>query len=280
MSEKKRKPAPKKNRFVESKAERLKRCYKRRAGLLFGAGLFSIAALCSIIGVLTYAWLTQTNFFQARIILVSGNQAIIQGEILSAAGIEKGANIFGINLDIARTRLTAHPWIDTVSIIREFPNRLVIEVTEHRPVAIAEIDHPYLINERGEIFDKSRGAFPTLPVIKGLSRDSLPLAGMPPLHGPGVLHRAVRELIPLLGPLTQKESRFVVTSIEADPHTGLRLITDGATRCIILGFGHFEKKIKRVNELFALLEKKVNLTAVASIDVRDVSSVVIKPAKS
>ncbi len=280
MSEKRRKPAPKKNRFIEPEAVRLERRQKRRRCCLFGTSLFSLAALCGILCVLSYAWLTQTHFFQARIILVSGNRSIDQTEILSSAGIERGANIFAINLDVARARLTAHPWIDTVSIIREYPNRIVIQVREHRPVAIAQIGHPYLVNDRGEIFDRSRGAFPSLPVIEGLSRDSLPLAGMAPPDHIDVSHRALRELIPLLGPLTQKGGRFVVTGIEADPHTGLRLITDGATRSIVLGFGHFDKKIKRVNELFALLEKKVNRTAVASIDVRDTNSVVIKPAKS
>lgn len=240
-----------------------------------------MAAACGALCVLTYAWLTQTPVFRAQFIMVSGNHAVSHGEVLETAGIQNGANIFGVNLDVARTRLTAHPWIDTASIIREFPNRILIRVTEHKPVAIAEIGLPYLINSRGEIFDKSTAAFAALPVFRGLSRGSLPLAGLPPsADRTGPVHAMVSEIIPLLGSLTQKEGRYVMTGAVADPDTGLRLLTEGATRTIDLGFGHFKQKIKRVNELFALLEIKVNLTAVASIDVSDIDSVVIKPAKS
>ena len=239
-----------------------------------------MAAVCSMICVLTYAWLTQTPLFQARFVIVSGNRVISHGEILSAADIRSGDNIFGINLDVARARLAAHPWIDTASVIREFPNRIVIRVKEQTPVAVAEIGHSYLINNRGEIFDKSSEVYKHLPVFQGLSRGSLPLSGAAVTDRTGPVHQAILDIIPLLGSLTRKEGRFIVTGALADSNTGLRLFTEGATRCIELGFGHYDKKIKRVNELFALLEKKINLTAVASIDVSDINRVVIKPAKS
>ena len=279
MSAGNRKPA-KKNRFVESKAARQKRRSKQKRWFVFGTGILSMAALCSFLCVITYAWLTQTQLFQARFIIVSGNHVVTHSEVLTTADIQSGANIFGINLDVARARLVAHPWIDTVSIVREFPNRIVIRVKEHSPVAIAEIGHPYLINDRGEIFERSRKAYNALPVIKGLSRNSLPLAGVAPQKRTGLVHQAVQELIPLLDELTRKGRRFVVTGAFADPNTGLRLITTGVTQSIVLGFGQYDKKIKRVNELFALLEKKINITVVASIDVTDINSVVIKPAKS
>ncbi|WP_300667942.1 FtsQ-type POTRA domain-containing protein [Desulfoluna sp.] len=280
MSAGKRKPA-KKNRFVESEAVSLERRRRRRGSLLFGTSLLAMAGVCSALCVLTYAWLTQTPLFQTRFVIVSGNRAVSHSEILDTASIQNGDNIFGINLDVARTRLSAHPWIDTAAITREFPNRIIIRVTEHTPVALAEIGHSYLINTRGEIFDKSKDAFKTLPVILGLTRGSLPLSG---LHTPGransPVHKAVLELIPLLSSLAKKKGRFSVTGAVTDPKTGVRLLTEGATRRIDLGFGDYDNKIKRVNELFALLEKKINLIAVASIDVSDINSVVIKPAKS
>lgn len=279
MSAGKRKPA-KKNRFVVPEAVRLERRRQRRRAFLFGTGLLCLAAVCSALCVVSYAWLTQTPLFKARFVIVSGNRVVTHGAVLETAGIHNGDNIFGINLDVARTRLVAHPWVDTASVIREFPNRIIIRVTEHTPVAVAEIGHPYLVNNRGEIFEKSSKAFEGLPVFKNLKRGSLPLADGASANRSGTVHREIKELIPLLDSLTRKGGRFVMTGAVADPDTGLRLLTEGATQSIDLGFGHYEKKIKRVNELFALLEKKVNLTAVAAIDVSDPNSVVIKPAKS
>jgi len=279
LSAGKHKPA-KKNRFVESEAIRLKRRRKRRRSLLFGTGLFFLASVCSTLCVLAYAWLTQTPLFKTQFVIVSGNHAVSHGEVMATADIRNGDNIFGINLDVARARLAAHPWIDTASVIREFPNRIIIRITEHAPVAIAEIGLPYLINRRGEIFEKGSAAFAGLPVFKEVTRGSLPLSGRLSSRRTGPVHREIREIIPLLDSLTRRGGRFVMTGAIADPDTGLRLLTEGATQTIILGFGQYDKKIKRVNELFALLEKKVNLTAVASIDVSDPNSVVIKPAKS
>ncbi|MCG8471807.1 MAG: FtsQ-type POTRA domain-containing protein [Desulfobacterales bacterium] len=292
MSADKRKTA-RKNRRVKPTATQLAQKRKKRIRLLTGAGVLIFTALFSVLSVLTYAWMTQTPMFSARFVMVAGNKHLTSTQVMDASDIQSGDNIFGVNLELAQARLIAHPWVDTASVIREFPNRIVIRVTEHQPAAIVELGRLYYINPRGELFARASEKKSGLALFKGVPRGSLPVSGLtPPVAIPKTerqekIFRAVKELLPLLKQSEQSPSRIAVTAAQVDPDKGLDLITTGAAKRIKLGYGNYREKMDRVNQMFTFLEKKMRsetqefkLNAVESVDVRDMDSVVIKPATS
>ena len=98
---------------------------KRRPGSGVGSRLLIMAAIVAavIFGV--------AIFFKVNTVEVQGNTIYSAEEIRSASGIQKGDNLFTLNKEAAAGSIKASlPYVETVSIIRFLPDKIVIEVKE------------------------------------------------------------------------------------------------------------------------------------------------------
>ncbi|UCE32297.1 MAG: cell division protein FtsQ/DivIB [Burkholderiales bacterium] len=68
----------------------------------------------------------------------------------SAAGGKVAGNFFSVDLQAVRARFEAAPWVRRASVRRIWPDRLVVQLEEHRPVAIWSDGR--LVNSFGELF--------------------------------------------------------------------------------------------------------------------------------
>jgi cell division protein FtsQ len=95
-------------------------------------------------------------------------------------------NFFGMNLDEVRRLVAELPWVRRVEVRREWPDRIVVRVEEHRP--LGRWSATRLVSERGELFD-------------GTSDAALPQLAGPPGSEREVTRRylATRELLAPLG---------------------------------------------------------------------------------
>jgi len=83
-------------------------------------------------------------FFRVSTIEVVGNEKYTAEEIILAAGIEEGDNLFFINRFSAISRLFSRlPYVEEAAISRSLPNRLLIEVTESDAVAYLTAEDGY-----------------------------------------------------------------------------------------------------------------------------------------
>lgn len=99
-------------------------------------------------------------------------------KVLEVAGVEQGMKMLGIDLQAIRNRLAAMPMVSRVEVSREFPDKLVIEMEEARPIAWLScpakgIDpfragNGWLIDEQGGLVkcDMAASRFATLPVVQ------------------------------------------------------------------------------------------------------------------
>ena len=94
-------------------------------------------------------------FFRVNTMVVAGNSRYTQEEILSAAGVEKGDNLFTLNkYQIADRILTQLPYVDDVAISRKLPDTLIFEVTENTGVAWVESDGGYwLLDDKCKLLE-------------------------------------------------------------------------------------------------------------------------------
>ncbi len=98
---------------------------------------------------------------------------LVRPAVTTRAGTQP-LSIFNVDLDAAETALRAEPRIIHAEIQRRFPNGLVVEIEEHRPVAVIELDGLYLIDETGRVYARAeieRGEGRGLPIITGIDRD-------------------------------------------------------------------------------------------------------------
>ncbi len=239
-------------------------------------GLIALAGF-SLLLILGYDAVTQCALLNARSIQVIGIQHLTRQEVLKQAGIQEGANVFKVNLDMVRKRLLADPWIRKASVSRRFPPALVIEITEHHPLAVVSIGQAapkrYLLDAHGTLFKswtpRDSG---DLPDITGLGYADLDLGDQ--VHSP-----AFEAMMQILTMGTEKNSVLpdsAIGRIQMDRDIGATITTLKGKR-LILGFGHYKEKLQRLARVRKYLKQLETVSGFSSIDLNLADRVVIVP---
>src|SRR5271169_349706 len=74
--------------------------------------------------------------FRIAAISLSGGKEVNREEILTTAGVTGGASLLFLDADAARARLMANPWIADAAVLKLYPDRLQITITERRAFAL------------------------------------------------------------------------------------------------------------------------------------------------
>lgn len=132
--------------------------------------VFSVISLVAL-----FLFFRQAEAFKIHDVVVTGNPVhVSQNGILRLSGIQKGQNIFFVDLAEVQKSILRHPWVAAVQVRRDFPDQIQIHVTEHQPAAVLAVHDLYLVDSGGVIFKKmAPGDAGNFPVMTGLSRDWL-----------------------------------------------------------------------------------------------------------
>jgi cell division protein FtsQ len=74
--------------------------------------------------------------FRIAAISLSGEKEVSREEILTTAGVTGRASLLFLDADAARQRLLANPWIADAAVLKLYPNRLQITITERHAFAL------------------------------------------------------------------------------------------------------------------------------------------------
>ena len=99
------------------------------------------------------AMLIVSLFFRVSDIQVINASDYSDEDIITASGIEKGANLFFVDRFSAASMIfSALPYMDTVSIQRQLPGRIIIQAEGSAPAAYLQLDDEYwLIDRNGKM---------------------------------------------------------------------------------------------------------------------------------
>lgn len=78
--------------------------------------------------------------FRIASVAITGEKQLTREEILYIAGITGRASLLFLNAGDARERLKANPWIADATVLKLFPDRLHVAVTERRAFALWQKD--------------------------------------------------------------------------------------------------------------------------------------------
>lgn len=165
---------------------------RRAAPLLAIVGLLLLAVVGGGWG---WRWVTHSPRFALRHVTTSGHTRVTDGEILAAAALPVGANLFTTETSAVEARLERHPWIERARVTRRFPDGLRIDVTERTPAALVVLGAPYLAGADGRPFKRAaveRGEADGLPIVTGIARQAF-------VRRPDLGAQAVREALAVLG---------------------------------------------------------------------------------
>ena len=112
-------------------------------------GVFTLALLAALAaGVL---WLARSPAFEIRAIRIEGELQRISAETLRAnAAPRLAGNFFSADLGTARAAFEAVPWVRRATVRRIWPDRLLVQLEEHRASALwqAEERDDRLVNQQ------------------------------------------------------------------------------------------------------------------------------------
>lgn len=105
-------------------------------------------------------------------IAISGTHNVPHAQVMEVLGGDIGRNIFFIPLTERKAQLEKIPWVESASVMRFVPNRLVVEIHERTPIAFARLGSRIsLIDAGGTLMElpvtsKQKYSF---PVVVGMN---------------------------------------------------------------------------------------------------------------
>jgi cell division septal protein FtsQ len=175
-------------------------------------------------------------------------------QVLDAADLHEGENIFSVNLARVRDRIQELPQIDDVEVMRQMPGEIDIRIVERKPVAWLtsdkEISDPFvsdaafLVDARGVLM-KQKKLLPEylgLPLILGCSSESLEA-------GKVVESSEAKAALELLRLSTRSfmQMRFQIREIDASQSYCL-LVTDKNRTRVTFGLNDLETQLQRLEQ--------------------------------
>ena len=127
----------------------------------------------------TVAWAARRHVlssarFAVEDVVVLGAHRRTADALLAEAGIAKGMNVFALDLDRARQKLLQDPWIETATLTRHLPGKVLVQVSEREAGAILALPEAYLASRDGRIFKRVEAGDPVdLPIITGITSDAV-----------------------------------------------------------------------------------------------------------
>jgi cell division protein FtsQ len=78
--------------------------------------------------------------FRIAAVSLAGSREVSREEILTTAGVTGRVSLLFLDADLARARLLANPWIADAAVLKLYPDRLQITVTERQAFALWQKD--------------------------------------------------------------------------------------------------------------------------------------------
>lgn len=112
---------------------------------------------------------TARTGFAVDQVKVIGNRETSEIDVLDQLQLDGWTSLIGMNVDAARERIAALPWVSSVSVRKTYPDMIEVKLDERQPFAVwQENGQLAVIEPSGKVIAAYRpGSFPDLPVVVG-----------------------------------------------------------------------------------------------------------------
>lgn len=200
--------------------------------------------------------------FATREVEITGTARLSRDEVLAAAGLRVGQNVFEVSPEQAREKLEMHPWVAGASVTRRLPGSYAVQIREQQPAALLLLERLYLVSEVGSVFKRLAQGDPVdLPVITGVDpeqfRADLALRTSLLVNAVALLHD-YRD-----AGLWRREP---IAEIHAEPDSSMTLYVGSDSMEVRLGQGPFRKKLRRLRAIMDELKDDTGRPAYVYLD--------------
>ncbi len=191
-------------------------------------------------------------------IVVGGTERMARNDVLALLDGLRGQSILRVDLEGARRRLLASPWIADAVLRRRLPASIEVAITERRPLCLARLaGRLFLIDDQGTAIDEFGPKYAEfdLPIIDGLGAPGLSQID------PARMELATRVLESLAG---RPDVARRVSQIDVSDATDAVVLLDTDGALLRLGDRDFRQRLEDYLDLAPTLRERV-----ASIDYVD-----------
>jgi cell division protein FtsQ len=240
---------------------------RRRHPLLLLVRPLGAALVVVLLPLGLAAWVLTSRRFQLQEIVVDGGAQRVKPDwVRRALAPYQGENLVRLPLTEAASRLQQNPWVQTVELQKELPDRLRVELTEKRPVA--------LLRSGGRLVYADEDGRPIVPV------DSLPearRAGMLEVTFSRPVQGGMEAALEVAGELGRVRADWAsaLSRIEVLGEEDFRLHTDALPFPLLVTHGQVGPKVRRLEELLPELQRRYPV--IESVDLRFSRRIVVQP---
>lgn len=219
----------------------------------------ALSAALSLGAWQAWRWATASPAFALNEIRFSGVAHAQETDLLKRSGLTLGENLFRADLARAARGIESHPWVESAMLTRRLPGTIVVDVLEHHPAALVQLDKAvYVLDEEGRLFKRAAPEDGLdVPMITGLSERSAETQ----LRLLGALH-----LLDMWRGTGYPVSALAEMRLDADGGFTLFAHEAGGLEEIRLGSAQLPLKLRRLSQVRAALARRGEKAARIDLD--------------
>lgn len=184
--------------------------------------------------------------------VVHGTDRRPAAEIVDAAGLKRGDNIFQLDLEASRKKLLADPWIIEARMSRRLPGTVTIDVRERKAAGLVAAGETYLVTREGEVFKKLEAQDPTdLPVVTGISLTEV-------LDDRVSVQKSIRRALDLSDEYARTDlaARYPIQEVNVRPDGTMSLTVGKSAIALMMGKEPFRRKLEQASRVLRETERR------------------------
>ncbi len=231
-----------------------------------------MALVVSLAGLVVSA-----NFWKSNLrinhIIVTGNQIVETNEILQFSHLQRGMGMYDVNLSEVQRGVLSNFFIRDVTIERDLPSTLHINVVERSPLVMVNSHDVVYLDEDGVVLPHSisRAVF-DLPILSGISSTVGLKVG-------GTINDAdVREALRIItgAKLVSKELYHSISEIHLRDGGDIILYSTEGGVPIIFGHGNIANKLVRLELFWKEIVRERGSRNLQYVDLRYEDQIVVR----
>lgn len=198
-------------------------------------------------------------------LVVEGLRYASRGRVLRVFDVDFGRSVFALSPAERRRRLMAIDWVEDASVSRLWPNRIVVRITERKPVAFVNLPlaigstRVLLVDANGVLLEPPPQSRFSFPVLSGITE-------MEPEAHRRTRVRAMLALLEELGPMAKD-----ISEVNAADLDNLRVVAqmDGRAVELLLGDGNYARRFQAFLAHYPEMRKRSETTAIFDLRLDD-----------
>jgi cell division protein FtsQ len=198
-------------------------------------------------------WLLHSPHFAVREIRISSTHHISAEALRARSGVERGDNLFMVDLGQVERDVAADPWVRRAKAHRELPGVLAIDAEERTPACVVALGPLYLADPAGEVFKRaSLDEAAGMPMVTGIPRDGY-------IDDREASQALIREALAVLEVWREDKKRPAIGEVHIDSALGATLYTAQGGVGIRVGRGEpavLRERFRRADAVWAAIERQ------------------------